>query len=128
MSPISVERYRVNHYKGKNDMRNLIFKELQNEKGNILVVTLIILFAVSVIGATMAMVSSMDLKIAGNQRTTTQSLFVAEAGLNEAIHRLSLSNPTDVTFPDVGLSKPMIWLTRVVFPEPLRPSSAINSP
>ena len=37
------------------------------ESGNILVVTLVILFAISVIGATMAMVSSMDLKIAGNR-------------------------------------------------------------
>jgi hypothetical protein len=66
------------------------------ESGNILVVTILILFAVSALGATLAMVSSMDLKIAGNQRTTTQSLFVAEAGLNEAIHRLSLPNPTNV--------------------------------
>ncbi|HSG27602.1 MAG TPA: pilus assembly PilX N-terminal domain-containing protein [Candidatus Krumholzibacterium sp.] len=78
-------------------MRKRIFAGLDNERGNLLVVTLIILFAISVIGATMAMVSSMDLKIAGNQRTTTQSLFVAEAGLNEAIHRLSLKNPTNVT-------------------------------
>ncbi|MBU8922424.1 MAG: pilus assembly PilX N-terminal domain-containing protein [Bacteroidales bacterium] len=78
-------------------MKYSIINEIRNEKGNILVVTLIILFAVSVIGATMAMVSSMDLKIAGNQRVTTQSLFVAEAGLNEAIHRLSLPNPTNVT-------------------------------
>lgn len=74
-----------------------IFSNIGNESGNVLVLTLIILFAVSVIGATIAMVSSMDLKIAGNQRTTTQSLFIAEAGLNEAIHRLSLPDPTDVT-------------------------------
>ncbi|MDD3642007.1 MAG: PilX N-terminal domain-containing pilus assembly protein [Candidatus Krumholzibacteria bacterium] len=67
-----------------------------DERGNVLVVTLLVLFAISVIGFTMAMVSSMDLRISGNQRTTTQSLFVAEAGLNEAIHRLSLPNPTNV--------------------------------
>ena len=40
------------------------------------------------------MISSMDLKIAGNQRSTTRALPVAEAGMNEAIHRLSLPNPT----------------------------------
>lgn len=78
-------------------MKREIRKNLKGESGNILVVTLIILFAISVIGATLTMVSSMDLRIAGNQRTTTQSLFIAEAGLNEAIHRLSLANPTIMT-------------------------------
>ncbi len=77
-------------------MRNKINGNLKAESGNILVVTLLVLFAISVIGATLAMVSSMDLKISGNQRTTTQSLFIAEAGLNEAIHRTSLPNPTNV--------------------------------
>jgi hypothetical protein len=77
-------------------MRNKINGNLKAESGNILVVTLLVLFAISVIGATLAMVSSMDLKISGNQRTTTQSLFIAEAGLNEAIHRISLPNPTNV--------------------------------
>jgi hypothetical protein len=78
-------------------MKGNIDGNLKAESGNILVVTLLVLFAISVIGVTMAMVSSMDLKISGNQRTTTQSLFVAEAGLNEAIHRLSLANPTNMT-------------------------------
>jgi hypothetical protein len=78
-------------------MRSRIIDKLTEERGNILVVTLLVLFAISIIGATLAMVSSMDLKISGNQRATTQSLFVAEAGMNEAIHRLGLSDPTNVT-------------------------------
>jgi len=76
-------------------MNGNIKTTLKAESGNILVVTLLVLFAISVIGATLAMVSSMDLKISGNQRKTTQSLFIAEAGLNEAIHRISLPNPTN---------------------------------
>jgi len=68
-----------------------------DERGYILVVTLLVLFAISVIGATLASVSSMDVKISGNQRVNTQAFFVAEAGLNEAIHRISLPDPTDVT-------------------------------
>jgi len=63
----------------------------------VLVVTLLIVFAVGVMGATLAMLSATDLKISGNQRVTTQALDVAEAGLNEAIHRLSLANPTNAT-------------------------------
>ena len=96
------------------------------EKGNILVITLIILFAVSVIGGTLAMVSSMNLKIAGNQRTTAQSLFVAEAGINEAIHRLSLSSPNIVTVDGwtgdaaIGDSKPYDpnWQARIYLTSP----------
>ncbi len=67
------------------------------QEGSVLVMTLLVLFAISIMGATLAMVSSMDLKISGNQRRTMQSFFVAEAGLNEAIHRLSLPDPTNVT-------------------------------
>ncbi len=67
------------------------------EEGNILVITLMVLFAISVIGGTLAMVSSMDLKISGNQRHDVRALFIAEAGLNEAIHRISIPDPTVVT-------------------------------
>lgn len=67
------------------------------EDGNILVVTLMVLFAISIIGGMVAMVSSMDLKISGNQRHSTQSLFIAEAGLNEAVHRISFPDPTVMT-------------------------------
>ncbi|MDH3216562.1 MAG: pilus assembly PilX N-terminal domain-containing protein [Candidatus Krumholzibacteria bacterium] len=67
------------------------------ERGSILLVTLLIVFAVAVIGSTIAAISSMDLKISGNQRVTTEAFTVAEAGLAEAIHRLSLRNPTTAT-------------------------------
>ena len=107
-------------------MNDKINGNLKTESGNILVVTLLVLFAISVIGATLAMVSSMDLKISGNQRTTTQSLFIAEAGLNEAIHRLSLPDPTNVTVgawtgnASIGDSEPYDpnWKTYVYLTSP----------
>ncbi len=97
-----------------------------DERGNILVITLIVLFAISMIGATLAMVSSMELKISGNQRKTTQCLFIAEAGMNEAIHRLSLPNPTTETVGGwsgniaIGDSEPYDpnWETRVYLAQP----------
>ncbi|MCK4776319.1 MAG: pilus assembly PilX N-terminal domain-containing protein, partial [Candidatus Krumholzibacteria bacterium] len=70
---------------------------LNGNGGNILVVTILILFGVSVIGTTLAMISSTDLKISGNQRTHTTALYIAEAGLNEVLHRVALSDPTDAT-------------------------------
>ncbi len=69
----------------------------RGESGNVLIITLMILFAISTIGITLASVSTMDLKISGNQRASTQALFAAEAGLNEAIHRLTIADPTTVT-------------------------------
>lgn len=78
-------------------MSEKLIKMDKGESGNILIVTLLILFAIAIIGSTVAMVSTMDLKISGNQRKTSEALFVAEAGLNEAIHRISLPNPTNVT-------------------------------
>ncbi|MCK4236941.1 MAG: pilus assembly PilX N-terminal domain-containing protein [Candidatus Krumholzibacteria bacterium] len=116
-------------------MNSKIIENLKGESGNILVVTLLILFAISVLGATLAMVSSMDLKIAGNQRTTTQSLFVAEAGLNEAIHRISLPNPTNITVggwtgnATIGESEPYNpnWMARIYLTRPdAAPSSGPN--
>jgi len=78
-------------------MRRFGAPRITNENGSVLVVTLLIVFAVGIMGATLAMLSAMDLKISGNQRVTTQALDVAEAGLSEAIHRLSLANPTPAT-------------------------------
>lgn len=72
------------------------FALLANEQGNILIVTLLILFGVSLIGSTLATMSSMDLKISANRHAHTQAFYVAEAGLNEAIHRLALPDPTNV--------------------------------
>ncbi len=78
-------------------MRGGTTQRIGSERGSVLVVTLLILFAVGVMGATLAMLASMDLKISGNQRVTTQALHVAEAGLSETIHRMALSNPTNAT-------------------------------
>jgi hypothetical protein len=78
-------------------MNRIISKTLKDERGSALVVTLLVLFAVSIIGATLAKISSTDLKIAGNQRMTSDALYAAEAGLTEAVHRLAQSDPTNVT-------------------------------
>lgn len=67
------------------------------ERGSVLVVTMLVLFVLSIIGTSLSLMSSTDLRISGNQRNTSRALTVAEAGLNEAIHRLVLPNPTTVS-------------------------------
>jgi hypothetical protein len=107
-------------------MHKTFRSKLGGQDGNVLVVTLLILFAITVIGATMAMVSSMDLKIAGNERSSARALPVAEAGLNEAIHRLSLPNPTTMTVAGwtgnvaIGDTEPYnpLWETRIYLTRP----------
>jgi PilX N-terminal len=70
---------------------------IRNERGNILVIALLLVFATFIIGGTVAMMSSTDTKISGNQEMGTEAQFAAEAGISEAVHRLSLPYPTNVT-------------------------------
>jgi hypothetical protein len=74
-----------------------VLDTVRNERGNILVIACLLVFATFVIGAAVAMMSGTDLKISGNQEMGTESQFVAEAGLSETIHRLALPYPTEVT-------------------------------
>ena len=76
---------------------NHVLDTVNNERGNILVIALLLVFATCIIGGAVAMMSSTDLKISGNQELGTQAQFVAEAGLAEAMHRLSVAYPTNVT-------------------------------
>jgi hypothetical protein len=55
---------------------------------------ILVIFALTVIGSVISMIASMDVKISGNQRMSTEALYAAEAGLSEAVHRMSLINPT----------------------------------
>ena len=74
-----------------------VLETVNNERGNILVIALLLVFATCIIGGAVAMMSSTDLKISGNQELGTQAQFVAEAGLAEAMHRLSVAYPTNAT-------------------------------
>lgn len=67
---------------------------MNGQSGSVLVIALFLIFAVAALGSVLAMVSTTDLQISGNQRVSTEALYAAEAGLSEATHRLSLPNPT----------------------------------
>jgi hypothetical protein len=73
-----------------------ILKRARDERGNALVTAILLVFAASAIGALVVLMASTDLKISGNQERRTEALFAAEAGMSEAVHRLSLTYPTDV--------------------------------
>jgi PilX N-terminal len=74
-----------------------VLDSVKNERGNILVIALLLVFAIMIIGGAVAMMSATDTKISGNQEMGTEAQFSAEAGIAEAVHRLSLPYPTPVT-------------------------------
>lgn len=73
-----------------------ILAAARDERGNVLIIAMLLVFATFIIGTTLAMVTGTDLKISGNQELGTEAQFAADAGLAETIHRLALANPTPV--------------------------------
>jgi hypothetical protein len=65
-----------------------------NENGAALVFAILIVVALFVLGSGMAILTRTDMDISRNQRMDIQALYVAEAGVEEALYRLSLPWPT----------------------------------
>lgn len=65
-----------------------------NENGAALVFAILIIVALFVLGSGMAVLTRTDIDISRNQRQDVQALYVAEAGVEEALYRLSLPWPT----------------------------------
>jgi hypothetical protein len=73
-------------------INNKLLEILKNNRGMALVAALLIMVALTVLGMAAIMNSSTEIKIAGNYRTGTRALYIAEAGIQEALYRLSLFN------------------------------------
>jgi hypothetical protein len=70
---------------------------MRNEEGSGLVLAILIIVAMFVLGTSLAFLTRTDMNISGHQTRYVEAVYVAEAGVEEAIHRLSLPDPTDVT-------------------------------
>ena len=71
-------------------------QRLGDEKGLVLVVSLLMVAVILLLGTTAVLTSSTDMKISANYKTGNQAFYVAEAGVEEARGRLrgnSASNP-----------------------------------
>jgi hypothetical protein len=80
---------------------------ITNERGAAIAITLIMLAALAAMGAMIASTASVEMQIAGNSIGYTRSLYLAEAGVNEALLRLSDSSSPyyigeNMTAPHVG--------------------------
>jgi hypothetical protein len=66
-----------------------------NERGNAMVVALLILFLLTSVGVTYVAITKGDKQIAGNQAAGTQAFANAEAGISEGLKRMSNPGSTD---------------------------------
>ena len=67
-----------------------------NQKGVILVVTLLVMVVLSLLGATFLTLATTESKIAFNEKEARQAFYAAEAGVQEALIRMNL-DPSSVT-------------------------------
>lgn len=70
---------------------------LGNQKGTGLVLAILIVVALFVLGTSLAFLTRTDVNISKHQTQYVEALYVAEAGAGEALERLALRDPTDVT-------------------------------
>jgi Tfp pilus assembly protein PilX len=76
-------------------------QRLGDEKGLVLVVSLMMVAVIILLGTTAVMTTSTDLKISANYRTGSQAFYVAEAGIEEARRRLKIDDPASAfAIPD----------------------------
>lgn len=101
--------------------RRYFFGRLHEERGVALILSLLIVLTLSVLSAGLVVSSLTETKVSSVQLWDTEALFIAEAGIEEALYRVNLQYPTEVTvngesfnaaIKDTG-SWDTDWMTRV---------------
>jgi hypothetical protein len=69
----------------------------RNERGTGLVIAILTIVALFALGSALAFLTRTDVNIAKHQTLHTEAIYVAEGGVEEALYRLSLRDPTNVT-------------------------------
>jgi len=125
--------------KGVNMSRRYFVNRLQEERGVALVLSLLIVLGISVLSAGLLVTTLTESRVSSFQSWDTQALFIAEAGLEEALYRVNLQYPTEVTVngetfnaavKDTG-SLESDWVTRIFlcsYPAPGGGGSSEHTP
>ena len=104
----------------------------ESERGSTLLVVMALLLALAFAGGAMVLTAGGDLKSAGESRRGTQAQFAAEAGIQEAMHRMALAAGTTITVNsrtfDPAIADPSSpldpeWETRICPPVGTLPTS-----
>ena len=81
-----------------------VFRHVKNERGMVLVTSLLILSVLVAIGTTAVMQTSTDIKISGNYKTSRQALYDADAGVQYMLARIKNDGAVDLTANPVTIS------------------------
>ncbi len=101
--------------------RRYFFGRLHEERGVALILSLLIVLTLSVLSAGLVVSALTETKLSSVQLWDTEALFIAEAGIEEALYRVNLQYPTEVTIngktfnaaiKDTG-SWDTDWMTRI---------------
>ena len=112
-----------------------IMELLRNERGVVLVISLLILALLVGAGVGALVSTQTDLKTSGNLKTAAQAFYIAEAGLQRALRNLnkisnwigSLSDPTTNAFPSDNSLGGGTYVVRVFENDPSFPNVRIRS-
>ena len=111
----------------------MIMQARNGERGAALVVAIMMLLALAFVGAALIFTAGSDLKISGADRRGTQAEFAAEAGVQEAMHRLAMRPGDEVTVNgetfdpavrDTNNTPDPDWEVRIYAPDGSDPTSA----
>jgi hypothetical protein len=107
-----------------------------NENGIGLVIAILGILALFALGAALAFLVRTDLNISKHQTLYTEALYVCEAGAEEALYRLSLNNPTNITVNGSTINAAVCdsvrpynpeWKARIFLTSPgMEPSPGLN--
>ena len=90
-------KIRVKKLLGLAQLKQYPGQRLGDEKGMVLVVSLMMVAVIVLLGTTAVMTTSTDMKISANYKTGNQAFYVSEAGIEEARGRLRGMRPPPIT-------------------------------
>ena len=89
-----------------------------NDRGVVLVLALILLGALALLGTTAVLLNTTDSKIGGNYKASGKALYVAEAGVQEALLRIGLVNDSTKTIAEWGSQVSVNGVTNAYIGDP----------
>jgi Tfp pilus assembly protein PilX len=91
---------------GKTLMSLLTNKKNSHQEGSIVIVALVLLVLVTLMGVSITQITSVEMRIAGNERDYKRVFYLAEAAAMEALQRLENADPQDLKTSTTALE----WL------------------
>ena len=85
-----------------------------NQKGFVLVVSLAFLCILALLGSTAMVLTTTDMKIGENYKSSTQAFTAAQAGIAEARNRLKGSDTASGYVGDTGVTADPLWLAYIL--------------